>query len=356
MFQPFAANRSAFDPSPAGGGSVIRSITPLTITIAAASLTGTFTSLPSVVTANTILIWNGVVSTTASATVDNRSSVTVALTNTTTVTATRQNSTDQVIVSLTAVEFASGVNSIQAGTIVVTSTNTSNTATISAVGANAFVLYQGVSCPNSVGAPQNWAGVTLTNSTTVTANVTSLAGASQTVAYMVVDLDSSIVSGVQQKAVSLTSANVSDTDTITSVTTTNTLLMYGGISVTTTAGYGAFSYETVLTNGTTITKTRVGTSVTQRTVYYTAVSFNASALSGNIQRGTITLAAATSNTATISSVTTSKSFVNWGNFTAANSNTNVSSPSLTLTNATTVTAAVNSAGSPTVAYEVIQFS
>lgn len=337
--------------------SVIQSIQTATITMAAGSGSGTAT-ISAVDTAKTIVIWNGVNTNSASTANYARVAVRLAVTNSTTITATREaTSTDSVTVAFTVVEFASGVNSIQSGTIAITATNTSNTATVSAVGANAFVLWLGSSvAKGGMTATGILSSVELTDSTTVTARCTSNATNTTTVAYMVVDLDTTIVSGVQQRSFSSTAASATDTDTITSLSTTETLLFYNGMVRAGTVDVDLIAYHQVLTNGTTVTETRSNnSSTTSRTHKYTAVTFAAAALNASVQRGTIALSAATSNTATISSVDTSKSFVNWGNFLSATGNANTVQPSLTLTNATTVTAAVNSAGSPTVSYEVIEF-
>jgi hypothetical protein len=342
---------------PASSTSVIKMIQPGSCTINTAASTCTYTISPSITTtANAILIWNGTNSSDTAAQ-DNRDAATIAITNATTITATRGTAVAFTLqVNFTIVEFASGVNSIQAGTIAIASGGgSSNTATISSVGANAFVLFQGCSAPSSLSNSFIPCGVTLTNATTVTAVVGASASVTQTVGYMVADLGSSIVSAVQQEATSMTSGSTSDTDTITSVTVGNVLLMYGGYSSQVAQTYPG-AYRTALTNGTTVTKTRAGSNASARTVYYTAVSFAASALNGSVQRGTIALSSQTSNTATITSITTAKSFVNWGNFSAAAGNGNAVLPTLVLTNSTTVTAAVNTAGSPTVSYEVMQFN
>jgi hypothetical protein len=136
------------------------------------------------------------------------------------------------------------------------------------------------------------------------------------------------------------------------------LVIYNGLAPSSIGiGFtnGTATYE--LTNATTVTVTRAGQTGAINTVcYFTVVQFAATALNGTAQRGLITLTSQTSNTATISSVTTSKSLVNWGNFRATSGNSNVSMNALTLTNATTVTDTLNTAGTVTASYEVIQFA
>jgi hypothetical protein len=81
----------------------------------------------------------------------------------------------------------------------------------------------------------------------------------------------------------------------------------------------------------------------------------------SIQRGTITIAdASTTNTATISSVSTSKSLVLFGGFSttyASSDNVSRVAGRVELTDSTTVTAtrASSSGGSMVVAYQVVEF-
>lgn len=350
--------RGAFDPSTAPA-SVIKMIQQGTITIASGAASGTYTISPTITdTSKAILVWNGINTANSTTGLDTRDAVRIAITNSSTITATRGASPAFALtVNFTIVEFVSGVNSIQAGTISIASgSGSTNTATISAVGANAFVIYQGFSLPSTLGSTVPLASVALTNPTTVTATVWASASVTQTVGYMVVDLDTTIVSAIEQKAVSMTSANASDTDTITSVTTGNTLLMWGGMTsqaaVATTG-----QYSTYLGAATTVTKTRVGIVATARVVNYTVVSLNPSALNGSVQRSsTFALASQASNTAAISSVDTTKSFVNWSGFSAAAGNPNVTVPAISLSGATSVQGTLSSSGSATVPFEVVQFA
>lgn len=340
----------------AGGAavSVIRSIQQTGCTITNGN--GTCTATISAVTVNkTIVILQGVTTDEASQTNGARYGVSLVVTNTTTITATRGGTTGAVSPKFTVIEFVSGVNSVQSGTIAVTLASSSNTATISAVGANAFVLYLGCSTAAvTLDYSSVQCGVVLTNSTTVTATTGAL-GTLMTVGYMVADLDSTIVQSIQAITHTDNSTATSFTDTITSIDTTRTLVLSNGETTAVSLGAGGSAHTQVLTNATTVTTARAGTATGARTVLATVVQFAAAAVNGSIQRGVITLAAATSNTATISSVTTSLSVANWNGFRATSANANVVEAALALTNATTVTASVNTAGSPTVGYEVMQF-
>ena len=338
-----------------GASSLIQSIQSGSITLGAGVSSNTAT-ISSVDTSKSILIWNGVQNTVAAQTQPERWATRIALTNGTTVTATRESTSSSSTVRFTVVEFASGVNSIQSGTIAIGVGSASNTATISAVGANAFVLYLGAS--TAVASAFNYStgpgAVVLTDSTTVTAS--NFTGNTMTVGYMVVDLDSTIVTGVRQGSVTDASANTSYTGTITSVDTTRSLVFYNGvIPSASNLSFATAAATYVLTNGTTVTLTRSGTNTGSRTHYYTVVEFTAAALNSNVQRGTIAQSAASSNTATISSVNTAKSFVNWNNALGASANADTVMSTLTLTNATTVTSNTNSSGTVTTGYEVIEF-
>lgn len=348
-------------PAAAPSGSVIKMIQAGTVTVASGGTTGTYTISPTITTlGNAMVVWNGETNNDTSG-LDGRTAVTLTLTNTSTVTATRVGTgAFSATIAFTIVEFASGVNSIQQGSISIAPAGTgSNTATISTVGANAFVLYEGMNVSGNTTATWPQGAVTLTNTTTVTAFVQVSATITQSVRYMVVDLDSTIVTSAQHLAVAMTSSNTSDTDTITSVTAANSSLMWGGV-VMLAATTGTDAYSTFLTNGTTVTKTRTGLSVVSRTVYYAAVNWASAALNGSVQRtnSALAIAASTSAVWTLgSSVNAAKSFVNYNGFSAANTaNVATVMPSLAITGAgATITASINTSGSTTPTAEVVQF-
>ncbi len=102
--------------------SQIKSIQRGTIALTAGNLTGTVT-ITAVVTANCVLTFLGVTSDTATANAE-RAEARVSLTNATTVTATRADSTDNALLSFEIMEYQPGViKSVQRGTInIVTST------------------------------------------------------------------------------------------------------------------------------------------------------------------------------------------------------------------------------------------
>ena len=289
----------------------IQSIQQFEITIATSSTSNTAT-INAVTTANSFILLQGF---TTTETTEMRSACgRAALTNSTTVTATRNTAGASstvtirgVVIELTAAALAS---SVQTGTITMTATS-SNTATISAVGSNAFVVWLGFSTTETALSYSNsQPTVVLTNSTTVTANKAN-STANTTVGYAVID----IVAGTgflaqAPQARSLTSTNTVTglTDTITSVNTNNSIIIYNGALSTSTL-MSTFTYTIVLTNGTTVTLTRTGTSGTRRTIKYTVLEFASGILASSVQRST-TAVSANPTDATISSISTTLGVVN----------------------------------------------
>lgn len=334
---------------------VIKSVQQVSINIGAAALTATAT-ITAVVVANSIIIYQGVDAAVNSQAAYERAIARLAITNTTTITATRGDSTNSTTVNAVIVEFASGVNSIQAGTIAISTVQTSNTATISAVGANAFVLHVGASTITAATACGGAAtAVQLTNATTVTATV-GVAGAALTVGFMVVDLDNTVLASAPQP-ISHTDASsaATYTDAITPVSLNNSVVFHNGHVAAVSETFNIMYHAVQLSDASHVTYTRGAAGTTGRTIYATVVEFKGTVLKSAVQRGVIALAAATSGTGTISSVTTTMAFCNYNGCYGANGNVSIVLANLTLTNGTTVTGTVSSAGSPNVAYEVIEF-
>lgn len=169
-----------------GGGSGLRSIQRGTITLTGAALTNTAT-ITAVVTANTVLECVGITNSAGSAADYRDNWAHLALTNATTITATRLTALDgtvSVIVAYEVREYYPGViKSVQRGTI----TNP-GTATISAVVpskssvSNLGTASDAASAYSSIVA--SLARLTLTNATTVTADS---GGSNFTVGYQVVE-------------------------------------------------------------------------------------------------------------------------------------------------------------------------
>lgn len=230
------------------------------------------------------------------------------------------------------------------------STVTSNTATITAVGANAFLVYQGFTCDATADNLQldEFATGVLTNSTTVTVTRTTGVG-SGVFNFVVIDPTSSLVTGVQAGTIAITAAT-SNTATITSVDTTLSAVFFLGAKTTGTA-FPTTNAGVTLTNATTVTalvNTSPGALTT--TVSYVVVTFATAAIQSIQQFVTTSTAASTTDTATITSVTTGNSFLVFGNFTSsAGGNGGPAKFAFwrTLTNGTTVTMTRNNSTTET---------
>ena len=169
----------------------------------------------------------------------------------------------------------------------------------------------------------------------------------------------SIISSIQQVKVTIAAASTSGTATITSVDTTRTAIFFQGCGTSELTSPAKCYSRCTLTNATTVTVTRNTQANTGTvTLQCLVVEFAASAIT-RVQYGTITMTAATSNTATITSVDTSKSVCLYLGWTTTMTTTSAleCSPTLVLTNATTVTASRGSATNNTTAsYCVLEFA
>lgn len=336
-----------------GSTTLVRSVQQVTITIAANATSGTAT-ISSVDTTKSLPLSRSQSTdntTTSAAEVFAR----VELTNATTVTAYRNtaSATNTVTVIATIIEFtAAAVNSVQTGTIAIT--GTSNTATISAV-TTGVPVYLGLTTTQTVTAANTLlATVELTNSTTVTAARDTSSADTVTVGYAVIDCKAALVNSVQRRSVTLTSALTADTDTISGVTASNTILIPNG-STSATTGHTNSQYTLGLTNGTTVTLTRGGTSTSSRTIKYTALEF-ASGVLRSLQRATTAFSTPPQDD-TVTAVG-SRAFVNpVGAATGSVSNWSQVHASAALQGATTVRLNKTGTGvTSTVSYEVAEFA
>lgn len=265
----------------------------------------------------------------------------LALTNSTTVMATRNSSTaDTPTIKFSVVDPTSAlVSGVQAGTVTVTNSGTPVTATITSVSTSlSAVFFLGQSTAGSTfgGA---FADIVLTNSTTVTATVGSN-GSGVTISFVVVTFQSGVINSMQSVRTTFTSnVNASNSATITSVVVANTMLAYGGFSSTAFNGYGNVSLST----STSIAYNRGNSTSTTFSYSCTVIEFVSGILAQSAQRSTITLNNVTSNTATITSVTTSKTVLSYLLSSAVSSAPNSFLSSAVLTNSTTVTANLNTA-------------
>lgn len=279
----------------------------------------------------------------------------VTLTNSTTVTASRNSSnTDSVVIKCAVVDATSLlVSSVQFGTVTLASA-TSNTATISSVTTSLSAVFLLGFTTSQTAYSKGKCDIVLTNATTVTA--TAAASSSLVASFCVVQFQNAAIKSIQSvRSTFTTTTNAANTTTITSVTTANTMLAWGGMS---TSSNSPILLETtaVLTNSTTLTFTRGSASSATFTVAVTVIEFNSGVMS--VQRSTITLNNVTSNTATITLVTTTKTVVSNLGFDIAASAPNNFEMSVVLTDATTVTGSVNAASAVNfiVSFEAVSFN
>lgn len=169
-----------------------------------------------------------------------------------------------------------------------------------------------------------------------------------------------VIQSIQRGTITMTSTT-SGTATITAVITANSSLRWLGEDIQTDSNVIGTQCRALLTltDSTTVTATRSNGTGTVR-VNFEVVEY-ATGVVKSVQRGTIGLASAASNTATITSVSTTKAQCNFlGNTTSeANSGefTGRTSCKVTLTNATTVTASRGiGTNDCTVGYEVLEFN
>ena len=171
-------------------------------------------------------------------------------------------------------------------------------------------------------------------------------------------LNRSLIKSIQAGTVAMTNAQTSNTATITTVNTANTVLIYLGSNYNNDADADASRYDGYLqlTNATTITGTRVTANATL-TIAFMVLEFWPGIIKSN-QLGTINTGAATSNTETITAVRVAKTVVFYlGAITnevlgygSRNTGTMV------LTNATTVTFTRGNASDQLIgSYQVIEF-
>ncbi len=205
--------------------------------------------------------------------------------------------------------------------------------------------------------------VDLTDATTVTAVRNTGAAFAITVICTVVEYKSDAVDSIQQGTITMTTTNVSATDTISSVTTARSAVVYNGqSSINSTISFGQSALDLSLTNATTVTATRDVATSTTTIVNYVVIEF-ATGIVDSIQEFTVIIAEDldTTNTATISSVDTSRSFIFPGGIKTTNAGSVELDDSVCyaeLTNATTVTATRNATNAinPTISGTVVEFA
>lgn len=342
----------------------VNSVQRGTITIASGSTTGTAT-----ITAVTDTAWLRYCGATTTATTSRaQGTASIVLTNSTTVTATRKtSSTNTVIVSFEVIDADSTnlIKSIQPVSATFATDGTQNS-TISAVTvANSAIFYLGhqseVTTFNyGVDLPL-WSLTSTTNAACIASSVTTGLIAN---AVVVEFQPGALNQATQFHSVHVPSAG-SGTQTITSVNVNNSMIAYAGQDNTDDESSAENMMWATLTNATTVTITG-GVNVGDPDLFYNfwAIEFVSGVLSQNAQRGSISIAAAAStNTATITSVPTALSTLNFTGWNTSNTATTTQATieaRIALTNATTVTntlaSAVPASKTSSAAWEVLSFN
>jgi len=171
----------------------------------------------------------------------------------------------------------------------------------------------------------------------------------------------SIVKNIQYGSISIGSGNTSNTATITSVDTSNSLIFWLGSYNTSATTNQDMIANVALTNATTVTATRSHGGTNTCVARFVVIEFIPGVLT-SVQRGTITIASgSTSNTATITSVSENVAFFNCLGYRSTNSSAeriDSAFATVDLTAATTVTATrgVNDSFDTIVGYQVAEFS
>lgn len=340
-----------------GGTSYVNSVQHVSITIAAGQTTGTASISAVGSLAFIVMQGQSVTDPTAVSFTDNLASVT--LTNSTTVTATRNatGSSQTVTINCAVVDATSNlVDSVQFGSVSAT-TGTSGTAAISSVTtARSAVFYLG-NTSTATTATRAMGGVTLTNATTVTANFGNALGANVSLtSFCVVQFAAGAIQSLQQLATASTSTGASEAITISAVVMANTILAYGGMACASST-FTLIRGYLQLTSTTNVNSVRGASNSGSHTPFFTVIEFVPGVIS-SIERATIAVASATSNTATLSNSLTSKGLANFTGFNTTATASDEMQAKLAKTNATTLTASKNTAGSSTstVAYEAVNFN
>ena len=238
---------------------------------------------------------------------------------------------------------------------------TSNTATISAVDtANSAVFFNMWTTSYTGDAPRLYSPrVSLTNSTTVTASRDTADTATITVRGYVIEFKPSAIASIQQSTVTLPSSTASNTATISSVNTSRSMLLYQGITntTTTTSPQGVFS-NIELTNSTTVTATRANGTTAVVTIGFCVVEFKAGIISSVQSRTATQATSSTTITDTISSVDITRSIILYNGALANTSGIISWLYSIELASATSVslTRLGTSAVSRTIKYQVVEFA
>lgn len=294
-------------------GPLISSVQTFTISVAAASATGTAT-VTSASTTLSSLHCNGYASDSSGSITGTNDVGYLTQTNATTITATRNGTTGTLTVEGCLITWtAAAVRQVQMGTVSITTTNTTGTATITSLTTgNSAVLWMGNSSSISGTQANSLSYLTITSATQITSTRQTGTSATVIAGFCAIEWNSGILNSSTQQATVNIPSGTSATSTITSVTTGQTWSCYGGQSMTGSASWnGQYSAFLDLTNGTTYTLTINLANVGNASV--TAVEFKAANVN-NVQRGHATENKSGTNTFTDVTITAVVSANTWAQY------------------------------------------
>lgn len=249
------------------------------------------------------------------------------------------------------------INSIQQISIAVNSVS-SNTASVSAPTGKYFIVDQHFNSDSTSNASTGMHRIELTSNTVITASRTTAGSTSATVNCVLVDATSSLITSIQSGTIALTSAQTSNTASVSAVTNTNTVCHFLGM---TSSNSGVTNrgdiYITVSLTTTTVTATR--SIATQAAVVgFIIIEFNGSALQSSTQQFNKSWTnSSTTTTQALTSVVANNSMAFYG---GANMPSSAHANSLQygqITNGTTFTITTNSTNSEALKYQftIVEF-
>lgn len=339
----------------------VNSVTQETLTIASGATTSTPITVASP-TGTYFMLWQG---NTTTATTSQAQSLCYATLSGTSLVATRATSnTNTCIINVVLVDATSSlVTSVQSGTVTLTS-NSQTQGITSVTTANSAVSLLGYSSTvTTFNFSENTPTLTLTSPTVLTANMDGRSG-TVIAAWQVINFNPAALNQSTQPF----SANWSNTSISTtvspapnSVNVNNSMIFFAGSrnGANETAGYEQQTAQ--LTGPTSIVVTAGATAGADTGLIYngTLVEFVTGVFTQNAQRGTVAIAAGTSNTGAITSAATAATsayITGYRTPTTATTSYAAILPRMTQTSATVLTETLGATGSATVAYEAVTWS
>jgi len=348
LFQAFAINYIG----PSG-------IQQVTITLDAGVLTNSATINP--ISSTGFLLFNG--STTSTTTNNSVAQIAVNMPNASTIQAFRMGSQTQSVINIVAIDATTNlVKTVQFGLIPLNgATNIGSANLVTTVNTNnSAIVYLGCnkSDVSNLTPRRDLFGLTFT-ATNATARSAVNQGALNTnnIAFCVIEFNSNALKqNVQTFATVWGNVTNVTTHTITSVDPNNAFTIFSGQNTTEQNNTSVGRQRGSITSATNFTINCNTASNTTNTFYHSIVELNPGIIS-SVQRGTINLASVTTNTATISLVTPSQTFVNYvGNSETSNINYTMVNSRIKLINPTTVRAInTNTTANNINSFEVLQF-